>query len=251
LMRPFGFSTGALAPGDFPLALKMLEGIDVGAIELSSLRVRELPALVAFVRHADLSRFAYVSIHAPTDYDAAQEAGVIEQLAGIAGKNWPIVVHPDVMREDSLWERLGSRLCIENMDKRKPVGRTAEELAGIFDRFPDARMCFDIGHARQVDTSMTEAYRIVRDFSRRIEQVHISVVTTSSKHDLISPNAAHAFRRVASLIPGTVPAILETPAKREQIRTQLHLAAASLDGALGGSAITPGRPPFGTFEDAR
>jgi hypothetical protein len=117
------------------------------------------------------------------------------------------------------------------MDKRKPVGRTAEELGRIFDQFPEARMCFDIGHARQVDTSMTEAYRIVRDFSRRIEQIHISVVNTSSKHDLITPNAAHAFRRIASLIPGAIPAILETPVGRDQIRAQLKLAEASLDGA--------------------
>ncbi len=200
-------------------------------IELSALRVRELPSLVTFVRHADLARFSYVSIHAPTDYDAAQEADVVGQLAGLASRGWPIVVHPDVLRDHGLWKRLGSRLCIENMDKRKPVGRTSEELGRIFDRFPDARMCFDIGHARQVDTSMTEAYRIVRDFSRRIEQIHISVVNTSSKHDLLTPNAAHAFRRIASLIPGAVPAILETPVNRDQIRAQLTLAEASLDGA--------------------
>jgi len=230
-MRPYGFSTGALALGDFELALRMLEGIRVEAIELSALRVRELSSLVALARHADLERFSYVSVHAPTDYDAAQETGVVEQLAGLAERGWPIVVHPDVLRDHSLWKRFGSRLCIENMDKRKPVGRTAEELGRIFDRFPDARMCFDIGHARQVDTSMTEPYRIVRDFSGRIEQIHISVVNTSSKHDLITPNAAHAFRRVALSIPGTIPAILETPVAREQIRSQLELAAASLDGA--------------------
>ena len=230
-MRPFGFSTGALALGDFKLALRMIEGIRVEAIELSALRVRELSSLAAFTRQADLDRFSYVSVHAPTDYDAAQEADVVEQLAGLAERGWPIVVHPDVLRDHSLWKRFGSRLCIENMDKRKPVGRTAEELRRIFDRFPDARMCFDIGHARQVDSSMTEAYRIVRDFAGRIEQVHISVVTTSSKHDLITPNAAQAFRRVASSIPATIPAILETPVARERIRSQLELAAASLDGA--------------------
>jgi hypothetical protein len=230
-MRPFGFSTGALALGDFELALRMIEGIRVEAIELSALRVRELPSLAAFARQADLDRFSYVSVHAPTDYDAAQEAGVVEQLAGLADRSWPIVVHPDVVRDHSLWERFGSRLCIENMDKRKPVGRTADELRRIFDQFPDARMCFDIGHARQVDTSMTEAYRIVRDFAGRIEQIHISVVNTSSKHDLITPNAAQAFRRVASSIPATIPAILETPVAREQIRLQLELAAASLIGA--------------------
>src|SRR5262245_9463535 len=241
-MRPLGFSTRALALGDFRLALRMLEGIEVEAIELSALRVRELPSLVAFARHADLARFSYVSIHAPTDYDAAEEAGVVEQLANLAEKGWPIVVHPDALRDGALWKRFGPLLCIENMDKRKPMGRTTEELGRIFEAFPEARMCFDIGHARQIDTSMTEAYRIVRHFSDRSAQVHISVVGTSSKHDLISPNAVHAFRRVASLIPSAVPAILETPARREQLRTQLDLAASSLDGAFG-SVITNGRSP--------
>jgi hypothetical protein len=249
-MRPLGFSTGALALGDFRLALRVLEGVEVEAIELSALRVRELPALVAFARHADLARFSYVSIHAPTDYDAADEADVVEQLASLAEKGWPIVVHPDVLREGALWQRFGTLLCIENMDKRKPAGRTTEELGRIFEAFPDARMCFDIGHARQVDTSMTEAFRIVRDFSGRIEQVHISVVGTSSKHDLISPNAVHAFRRVASLIPSTVPAILETPARREQLRAQLDLAAASLDGTVG-SVLRTRRLPVATPETPR
>ncbi|MGP0069204.1 MAG: hypothetical protein ACLQGP_37090 [Isosphaeraceae bacterium] len=231
-MRPFGFSTGALALGDFGLALKMLDGIDVAAIELSALRLRELPGLVAFVRHADLTRFSYVSVHAPTDYDGARETDVVDRLIDFAEKGWPIVAHPDVIRDHSPWKQLGSLLCIENLDKRKPVGRTVGELERIFDRLPDARMCFDIGHARQVDTSMTEAYRLAKTFRDKIAQIHISVVNSSSKHDLLSPNAAHAFHQVAYLIPPEIPAILEMPARREQLRQQLDLAAASLDGAL-------------------
>ncbi len=231
-MRPFGFSTGALALGDFELALRMLDGINVEAIELSALRVRELPSLVAFARHADLGRFSYVSIHAPTDYAGAQETDVVDRLTNFIAKGWPVVAHPDVIRDLSPWKQLGSLLCIENMDKRKPVGRTVEELERIFDKLPEARMCFDIGHARQVDTSMTEAYRIAKTFGDKIEQIHISVVNTSSKHDLLSPNAAHAFRQVAHLLPSTVPAILETPVRREQLRGQLELAAESLDGVL-------------------
>lgn len=123
-MRLFGFSTGALALGDFKKALKMLEGIDVDAIELSALRVHELPSLLTFAKHADLTRFSHI-----------------------------------------------------------------------------------------------------------IKQIHISVVNTSSKHDIISPNVVHAFQSVAFLIPSTIPVILETPVKIEQIRQQLEMAAASLDAA--------------------
>ena len=56
-----------------------------------------------------------------------------------------------------MWRQLGDRVLVENMDKRKPVGRTVEELDLIFEQLPAAGMCFDIAHARQVDSSMTEA----------------------------------------------------------------------------------------------
>ena len=68
----------------------------------------------------------------------------------------------------------GSLLCIENMDKRKPIGRSAGELRSIFDQLPDASLCFDIGHARQVDTTMTESYLILKEFGAKLRQVHMS-----------------------------------------------------------------------------
>jgi hypothetical protein len=231
-MRPFGFSTGALALGNFDHALGMLEGIAVEAIELSALRIRELPELLDFVGRTDLGRFSHISVHAPTDYTADQEASVVEQLSSFSDKGWPIIAHPDAIRDYAPWRRLGPLIFVENMDKRKAVGRTVEELNRIFDELPDARMCFDIAHARQVDTSMTEAYRIAKAFRNVIKQIHISTVNSSSKHDLISPNAAHAFRSLASVIPDTAPAILETPVRGEQLEEQLAMAAASLDMSL-------------------
>jgi hypothetical protein len=231
-MRLFGFSTGALALGDFKKALRMLEGIAVEAIELSALRVHELPFLLDFAEQADLTRFSHISVHAPTDYAVDQEADVVERLAFFVERRWPIVAHPDTIHDYSLWRKLGTFLYIENMDKRKQVGRTAEELERILEQLPEARMCFDIAHARQVDTSMTETYRILKSFNNLIKQIHISVVNTSSKHDIISPNAAHAFQSVAFLIPSTIPVILETPVKVEHLRQQLEMAAASLDAAL-------------------
>jgi len=231
-MRPFGFSTGALARGDFARALRMLDGFDLEAVELSALRSHELPDLTEFVEKTDLSRFSHISVHAPTDYEADEEASIVKRLAVFARKGWPIVPHPDVIRDYTPWKQFGPLLLIENMDKRKPVGRTVEELERIFERLPEAGMCFDIAHARQVDSSMTEAYRIVRTYRDAIKQVHISVVNTSSRHDLISPSVADSFRTVAILIPGTVPAILETPVKEGQLEGQLEMAAFSMGGRV-------------------
>ena len=129
---------------------------------------------------------------------------------------WPreggrLLLIRDVFHDYTTWRRLGSLLYIENMDKRKPIGRTVEELEPIFELLPDAKMCFDIAHVREVDTSMTEAYRILKAFRGMIRQIHISAVSSSSKHDIISPNVARSFHTVALLIPNEIPAILETP----------------------------------------
>jgi hypothetical protein len=104
----------------------------------------------------------------------------------------------------------GDRLLIENMDKRKPIGRTADELNKYFRELPEARLCFDIGHARQVDPTMAEARKILEKFRDRLAEVHLSEVNSSSKHDPLSAYAIEAFQSIANLIPEHVPVILET-----------------------------------------
>jgi endonuclease IV len=154
---------------------------------------------------------------------------------------WPIVLHPDAMHRIDLWREFGDLLYVENMDKRKPIGRTVQELAGIFNALPDALFCFDIAHARQVDSSMTEAFVILKHFGSRLRQVHISEVNTSSKHDRISRGAFRAFREVAHLIPQTIPIILETPVVESEIGEELTRAEASLRVEQVAVAWSPGQ----------
>jgi len=230
-VRRYGFSTGALAHGDFRRALALLKHVHVDAVELSALRPAELLPLVRFVKKADLSGFLFISVHAPAGFSASDEAEVIRHLQGFSERGWPIVVHPDAIHRFTLWAALADNLLVENMDKRKPVGRTARELTQIFCDLPEAGMCFDIAHARQFDTSMTEAYKILRDHGDRIRQVHISEVNTSSKHDRMSPTAVRAYQDVSGLIPPDAPIILETPAEGDQIEEQLDLAAAAFNAS--------------------
>jgi hypothetical protein len=217
-MRPIGFSTGALAYADFRRGLTMTQSSpECSAIELSALRQPELLPLLESLDTLDLSRFSYISIHAPSQFDAEWEAQAAKHLQAILGRGWPIVVHPDVLTDMALWRGFGSLLCIENMDKRKPIGSTAVELARVFEQLPHASLCFDIGHARQVDPTMTEAYLILRDFGSKLRQVHVSEVNTSSKHDVLSYTTILAFQQVAHLIPEDVPLILETPVTLERM----------------------------------
>src|SRR5581483_9750551 len=118
-------------------------------------------------------------------------------LEQVALREWPIIVHQGAMYQRREWGRLGQHLCIENMDKRKPIGQTANDLAEIFETLPNASFCFDIGHARQVDPTMSEASSILQCFRDRIKQLHVSEVNAQSKHDCLSLESTISFQRVS------------------------------------------------------
>jgi len=228
-MRPIGFSTGALALADFQLGLAMLKDVsEVSAVELSALRAHELAPLANALTSLDLERFTYVAFHAPSAFTKDEERTVVDTLAAISERGWPIIVHPDAVHDWTLWRRFGDLLCIENMDKRKPIGRTVPELAACFDRAPDARLCLDLGHARQVDPSMTVTFLILQEFGDRLKQVHLSDVSTDSRHNRLSYSANLAFKKIAGLIPTPTPIILETPVTTEEIAQEIQRARAAL-----------------------
>lgn len=228
-----GFSTGALAKGDVAKGVESVSRLSLKAVELSALRVAELGALEKVANDVDASQFTYISLHAPTNYLPEQEAEVMARLHEVATQHaWVVVVHPDCIIDRKGWRAFGALLCIENMDKRKMVGRTADELVEWFDEFPEARLCFDIAHAQQVDPSMTEAYRILRQFGDRICQLHVSEVTSSSKHDRLSESAVRSFVEVASHLPAGVPVILETPVSEDEAKAELAQASRIFEGAL-------------------
>ena len=228
-MREIGFSTGALARGDFRRALEMLAGKNVSAVELSALRQHELAPLVEELDRLDLSQFEYISFHAPSSMERAFEPIALGLLEQVGRRGWPIVVHPDAVYSLQDWARLGDRLCIENMDKRKPTGQTATDLDEIFENLPNACFCFDIGHARQVDPTMSEACSILQRFGNKIQQVHVSEVNTQSKHDALGLESILAFQKVAHLIPPNVPVILESRVDELEIESEIRNALSALN----------------------
>jgi hypothetical protein len=153
----------------------------------------------------------------------------VDRLAAAAfGRNWPVILHPDAVHDASLWLKLGHSPCIENMDKRQAIGRTAEELARVFNQFPEASLCFDIGHARQIDATMTEAYLILTTYRDRLQQVHMGEVNTRSKHDPLSIASNLAFQDVADLIPQEIPVIPETTVPEEHLMEEIAKAVVAL-----------------------
>jgi hypothetical protein len=208
-MRPIGFSTGAVAYADFRAAIGILEETHTDAIELSALRSDELPPLVDAVASLPLQRYRHVSVHLPSHFSPSLENEFCDLIKGLP-EGWPLVIHPDVIRNFDLWRKVGSRVCIENMDKRKPIGQTRSDLLEIFDKLPEASLCFDLGHAHQIDPTMCEAMMILEEFRGKLAELHISEVNSESKHDPISVEAQRSFEMVVRMIPAEIPVILES-----------------------------------------
>jgi hypothetical protein len=229
-MRTIGFSTGALACSDFQKGLDICRMNDLTAIELSALREPELDPLIEALPDMDLSGFSFISIHAPSAITIGNEHHVVEQLRHIKEEyGWPIVVHPDIIQEPELWVSLSNSLCIENMDKRKPIGRTPFELHALFDQFPDASFCLDLGHARQCDPTMIGAHLMIKLFSPRLKHIHLSNVTTNSEHDRLSRNSILSFQEIAGFIPERFPIIMESRiSKEDEVMDEVHHANEAL-----------------------
>lgn len=206
----------------------MLRGRPVRALELSALRECELHPLFDALDELDLSQFQYVSLHAPSAFPEEHEREVVHLLSRVIRRGWPIIIHPDALCDFRVWRPLGSLLCLENMDRRKSVGRTVVELQHLFTKLPEASFCLDLGHARQVDSTMSEAHLMLKWFDSRLRQVHVSEVNASSKHDQLSYASVLAFREVAHSLREEVPVILETPVSENDLVSEIRVAMQAL-----------------------
>jgi hypothetical protein len=168
-----------------------------------------------------LGKYRHVSLHAPSKLVTLTEVELCLKLREL---EFPIVVHPDVIEDWNLWQDLGSKVLIENMEKRKPIGRTSAELGLIFERLPEARLCLDVGHSRQIDTSLFETKKILKNHGNRLAEVHLSHVNSACVHESLNLLAMDAFSRISNLIPENVPIILETPVGADSLDIELAKA---------------------------
>jgi hypothetical protein len=206
----------------------MLGGTGLRVVELSALRAAELPALVAAIPALDLRGYLHVSIHAPSQFVPEEEPRVVRMLRELTERGFPVIVHPDVIRSVNLWRAFGATLWIENMDKRKPVGRSAAEMATIFELLPEAGFCFDLAHARQFDPSMAETKRILARHGARMREIHLSEVSTASRHTRLSFGAIQDFKEIAHRIPPELPIVIESPVPEDAILGEVARARDAL-----------------------
>jgi hypothetical protein len=227
-----GFSTGALERENFRKAVLWMQNSNIGALELSALRYEELKPLLDSLDELPLKSFSYISFHAPSAFPESKEEEVVNLLLPVSQRGWNIIAHPDIIYTPSRWAPFAERLLIENMDRRKPVGRTAEELGKLFKELPEAQLCLDVAHARQLDTSLTLLWEILYKFQNRIREVHISELDSFCRHQPMSNGAVRDYQRVADCIDAAAPVIIESmlETNRAPLRMEeISLAKEALD----------------------
>lgn len=227
-MMKIGFSTGALALSDFQRGLALNRAAGMNAVELSALRETEVAGVLAALDELPLAGLDYVSFHAPSSLHHNSDRVLVDQLKPILDRGWPVVIHPDIISDFDVWADLGGVILLENMDQRKPVGRNTRELRNLFARLPEARLCFDIAHARQVDPTMSVAVEILTEFADRLAELHISEVDSASRHVGISLSAMKSYQRISSLIPHGTPVIIESMIGEDEISGEVEAVRASL-----------------------
>lgn len=218
--HPVGASTGWLAAtqreaGEPALAWAVLAEQAVArqggdACEFAALSEPELPALVDWLCTRPTLPFSFISVHAPSKQRTLPEADLVALLERVAEHADAIVLHPDVITDHTLWQRLGRTLVLENMDPRKADGQTAPSLAKHFALLPEAGLCFDVAHAYAIDPTLTEGHAILDQFGDRLRHLHVSALDAAHHH--VALNAADE-QRIAPLLARCrdVPWILEAP----------------------------------------
>ena len=175
-------------------------------LHLAEYRTRgiNLRPLAESIPSLGMGEMQYVSFHAPSRLGDLPERTVIGLLQMLP-KEWPIIVHPEIVETPASWKSFGSQLCLENMDDRKSTGRTVAEMRELFLVLPEASFCLDIGHARQIDPTMTVALLMLDEFADRLVQIHVSEVGPRGEHLPVSSVAEIAFRKLAHRVPAQCP----------------------------------------------
>ena len=196
--------------GDWLQQIKMAWDVSPFAIELSALSEPELPSLSNFLATGPNLPFRYISIHGPSKNLQDDEEKLVAELVDLLRYANVVVMHPDTIEDPSLYRALGHKLLLENMDSRKELGRTRQELEPFFAELPDAGFCFDIPHSWSVDPTMGVAGELLESFGARLRHVHLSSLSEDLHHVPLTVEHEALFRPTLERCLD-VPWIFEAP----------------------------------------
>jgi hypothetical protein len=207
-----GCSTGFMVDhrNDWERLVDEAAAISSMAIELSAISASELPGLLEYLSSAPRLPFLFVSVHAPSKGLDADERRMVEALSRVPAWIDAIVVHPDTIGDPAPYRNLGRRLTLENMDTRKRGGHTADDLAEYFEELPQARLCLDVAHAKDVDATLAVGNELLRRFANRLSHVHVSSLDEAQHHVSLTHEDEALFAPLLARCRD-VPWILEAP----------------------------------------
>lgn len=249
-MRPVGFSTGALYPGDVAKAIKLLNKTSATALEVSLLKVRELEGIEDVLDDADLSQFQYLSFHAPIDCTPENVEAVADRLSDLTAVYHEfahVVVHPGLLAQTWLSR---SHVILENMDARTPEYSTWGGLRD-FERANPGRKntegyCIDLAHAMNADPQGYVWQHLLREGGTQIREFHVSALSEVGKHIRLPARApsfgslrylhmqivrawSHFIRTPLAAHFNQVPLIIESPLcdldrHPDEVETEMYYA---------------------------
>ncbi len=161
-----------------PEHVARIKAIGCNAIEFSCNNVERLDGL-ATIQGSDVEGFKYVALHAPAlkfvyRNDVLTKA-VLNALqeAHRRLKFRCVVLHPDRVEDWEVLKKFELPYAIENMDNRKEVGKTVEDMEAIFSEH-DYPMVLDINHCFVNDQSLELAKKLYTRFQDRIIELQVS-----------------------------------------------------------------------------
>lgn len=210
--HPIGASTGYMSDlrGDWPAQIDLAWTFSPFAVELSALAEQELDGLLRYLQDGPPLPFRYLSVHGPSKNRAMPETELVAILGSLMPLVSAIVMHPDTIGDPAPYRSLGRKLVLENMDARKPDGRTVAELSTWFSELPEAGFCFDVAHAWSIDQAMGEGSDLLDAFRGRLRHLHISSLSDELHHIPLTADHEDLFAPLLDRCRD-VPWILEAP----------------------------------------
>lgn len=162
-----------------------------------------------------LSRFSYVSLHAPSDIiyrDDLNTRNLLDKIRSF-NKSFPlqnIVIHPDVIKNFKIFEKyqeLG--ISLENMDNEKSAYNNINDFdIKLMNRFT---LTLDLQHIFTVDQAMKTLKDYQVKFLQYIKQIHISGYHPIHKHiGLFKTNQQQIVKNYYKYSLNTYPTIIES-----------------------------------------
>src|SRR3989338_8270948 len=208
MKRPLGFSTNCFSQSMVPYDERIRVGKELGSVN-DDLRFDE--ALTA-VRQGLADDFAWVSLHGPGSTTALSNDKVsheildaIEAIHRVRPLDI-VVLHPDSITDESMFDGYSFPIGIENMDRRKASFQRPDTLRSLLERHPRWQIIVDVNHCYTNDPTLQLVKELFTQFHGRIAEIHVSGYQKS--HEPLFKTQQRAILR--ALPHEDIPIIIES-----------------------------------------